>query len=69
MLSAAWGVALIAACLSRVAAAAIERQGSHRLPDLLLGTIVPIVIVLYMLKFSKSYPDRVAHAQGAPSLT
>ena len=69
VLSAAWGVALIAAGLSRVAAATIERQGSHRLPDLLLGTIVPIVIVLYMLKFSKSYPDRVAHAQGAPSLT
>ena len=69
VLSAAWGVALIAAGLSRVAAATIERQGSHRLPDLLLGTIVPIVIVLYMLKFSKSYPDRVAHPQGAPSLT
>jgi hypothetical protein len=69
VLSAAWGVALIAAGLCRVAAAAIGRQGSHRLPELLLGTIVPIVIVLYMLKFSKSYPDSVAHAQGAPSLT
>jgi len=27
-----------------------------------LGTAVPIVIVLYMLKFSTSYPDRVTQA-------
>jgi hypothetical protein len=61
-LSAAWGVAIVGVGVSRIAAAVIERTASHRLPDLLLGTAVPIVIVLYMLKFSKSYPDRVARA-------
>jgi len=30
-----------------------------------LGTAVPIVIVLYMLKFSTSYPDRVTHHEPA----
>ena len=26
-------------------------------------------ITVYMLKFSKTYPDRVTHRQNAPSLT
>jgi hypothetical protein len=42
---------------------------THRLPDLLLGLAVPALITIYMLKFSKSYPDRVTHAQDAPSLS
>jgi hypothetical protein len=46
---------------SRVAAAAINRHTSRRLPELLLGLVVPGAVILYMLKFSKSYPDRVAH--------
>ncbi|HUB22078.1 MAG TPA: hypothetical protein VMA97_06700 [Streptosporangiaceae bacterium] len=61
-LSAAWGVAIVGVGVSRIAAAVIARSAGHRLPDLLLGTAIPIVIVLYMLRFSKSYPDRVAHA-------
>ena len=28
---------------------------------MLLGLVVPGVIIPYMLKFSKSYPDRVTH--------
>jgi hypothetical protein len=61
VLSAAWGAAIVAIGLSRVAAAAVSRSSaSHRLPELLLSLAVPLVIVVYMLKFSKSYPDRVA---------
>jgi hypothetical protein len=61
VLSAGWGVAIFAIGLSRVAAAAINGHTTRRLPELLLGLAVPGVIALYMLKFSKSYPDRVAH--------
>ena len=64
VLSAAWGVAIVAVGASRVAAAVIGRSTSHRLPDLLLGTALPIVIVIYMLKFSKSYPDRVTQGES-----
>ena len=34
-------------------------------PELLLGLAVPVVIILYMLKFSKGYPDRVTHNEPA----
>ena len=64
VLSAAWGAAIVAVGASRVAAAVIGRGTSHRLPDLLLGTAVPIVIVVYMLKFSKSYPDRITQGEA-----
>jgi hypothetical protein len=63
VLSSAWGVALFAAGASRVAAAAVNGHTTRRLPDLLLGLVVPVVIIVYMLKFSKSYPDRVTHAE------
>jgi hypothetical protein len=63
VLSAAWGLAIFAIGLSRVAAAAINGHTTRRLPELLLGLAVPSVILLYMLKFSKSYPDRVTHAE------
>lgn len=60
MLSTAWGAAIFAVGLSRVGAAAIGRHtASHRLPELLLSLVVPVVIVIYVLKFSTSYPDRV----------
>jgi hypothetical protein len=67
VLSAGWGVAIFAVGISRAAAAAINGHTTRRLPELLLGVAVPLVIVLYMLKFSKSYPDRVTHSQPAPS--
>ena len=46
-------------------AAAINGHTTRRLPEILLGLVVPGVIVLYMLKFSKSYPDRVTHHEPA----
>ena len=67
VLSTAWGLAIFAIGLSRVAAAAIDGHTPRRLPETLLGLAVPVVIVIYMLKFSKSYPDRVTHEPaGAP---
>jgi hypothetical protein len=64
VLSAAWGVAIVGIGVSRVAAAAVNGHTTRRLPELLLGLAVPVVIVVYMLKFSKSYPDRVTHEQA-----
>ncbi len=65
VLSAAWGLAIFAVGLSRVAAAAINGHTTRRLPETLLGLVIPILIIVYMLKFSKSYPDRVAHHEPA----
>jgi intracellular septation protein A len=65
VLSAAWGVAIFAVGVSRVLAAAINGHTTHRLPETLLGLIVPAGIIIYMLKFSKSYPDRVTRGASA----
>ena len=67
VLSLGWGAALIGVGVSRLAAVAVNGHTTRRLPDLLLGLAIPAVITTYMLKFSKSYPDRVTHAQDAPS--
>jgi len=64
-LSTAWGLAIVAVGLSRVAAAAIDGHTTRRLPELLLSLAIPIVIVIYMLKFSTSYPDRVTQEPAA----
>jgi hypothetical protein len=56
-----WGVAIFAVGVARVAAAAINGHTTRRLPEILFGLVVPGAIVLCMLKFSKSYPDRVTH--------
>jgi hypothetical protein len=65
VLSTAWGVAIFALGVARVAAAAINGHTTRRLPEILLGLAVPAAIILYMLKFSKSYPDRVTHSEPA----
>jgi hypothetical protein len=65
VLSAGWGAAIVAVGVSRVAAAAINGHTTRRLPELLLGLAVPSLILLYMLRFSKSYPDRVTHHEPA----
>ena len=70
VLSAGWGAAIFAAGASRVAAAAIDGHTTRRLPETILGLVVPVVVIVYMLKFSKSYPDKVTHqepAAGAPA--
>jgi hypothetical protein len=45
-------------------AAAVAGHTTRRLPETLLGLVVPVAIIVYMLKFSKSYPDRVTHEQA-----
>jgi hypothetical protein len=69
VLSTGWGVALCGVGVARLAAAAVNGHTTHRLPDLLLGLAVPALILIYMLRFSKSYPDRVTHQSpaGAPA--
>jgi hypothetical protein len=68
VLSAGWGVAIFAIGLARVAAAALDRHNPHRVLELLVGLGVPLAITVYMLKFSASYPGRVAHdPPGAPA--
>jgi hypothetical protein len=69
VLSTGWGVALCGVGVARLAAAAVNGHTTHRLPDLLLGLAIPALILIYMLRFSKSYPDRVTHQSpaGAPA--
>jgi hypothetical protein len=69
VLSTGWGLAIAGLGVSRLLAALLDQHSSsHRLPDLLLGTAVPIVIIVYMLKFSKSYPERVTgHSTDTPA--
>lgn len=52
VLSLGWGVAIFAVGLSRVTAAAISQHTSRRSPELLLGLIAPVVIILGALTFS-----------------
>jgi hypothetical protein len=65
VLSASWGVAIVGLGASRAAAAVVNEHTTRRLPELLLGLLVPIGIIVYMLKFTNSYPDRVMHRQPA----
>jgi hypothetical protein len=65
VLSIAWGTAIFALGVSRVAAAAINGHTTRRLPETLLGLVVPIVIIVYTLRFTKSYPERVTRTEPA----
>jgi hypothetical protein len=64
VLSIAWGLAIFAVGASRVLAAAVGRHSSHHVIELLFSLAVPLAIVVYMLKFSKSYPDRVTQGSA-----
>lgn len=37
--------------------------------DLLPGTAIPVVIIIYMLKFTTSYPERVSHTETSAPVT
>jgi hypothetical protein len=63
VLSIGWGVAIFALGVSRVLGAALSRGSTGRLPELLFGLVVPAVVILYMLRFSRTYPDRVTHSE------
>jgi hypothetical protein len=64
-----WWAALLGVGVSRVAAVDVNGHTTRRLPDLLLGLAVPALILIYMLRFSKSYPDRVTHQSAAEAPT
>jgi len=62
------GAALVVIGISRVVAAAIkDRPGGHTVLELVFSAVIPVVILIYMLKFSKSYPERVSHTQSQPA--
>jgi hypothetical protein len=62
-LSLAWGASIVVIGVARVLAEAVARHSSgHHLAQILLGAVVPVIVILYMLKFTQSYPERVAHA-------
>ena len=64
-LSLAWGASIVVIGVARVLAEAVARHSSgHHLAQILLGAAVPVIIIVYMLKFTQSYPERVAHAQA-----
>ena len=62
-LSLAWGASIVLIGLSRLAAAAARHSSAHTVAQILLGAAVPVVIIVYMLKFTQSYPERAAHAR------
>ena len=62
-LSLAWGASIVVIGVARVLAEAVARHSSgHHLAEILLGAVVPVIIIVYMLKFTQSYPERVAHS-------
>jgi hypothetical protein len=62
-LSLAWGASIVVIGVARVLAEAVARHSSgHHLAQILLGAAVPVIIIVYMLKFTQSYPERVAHS-------
>jgi hypothetical protein len=68
VLSVGWGLAIVGLGVFRVLAAIIdEHTTSHALPQILLGTVIPLGIIIYMLKFSRQYPDRIAHNDASPA--
>jgi hypothetical protein len=67
VLSLAWGGATVVIGISRIVAAAIKNQGGGHVLQLVFSAAIPVVILIYMLKFSKSYPERVTHSQAQPA--
>lgn len=64
VLSAAWGVAILAMGLSSLVVTVLDAEAvdtsSHHMVDLVFNWVVPIAIIVGMIKFTKSYPDRVS---------
>jgi predicted anti-sigma-YlaC factor YlaD len=65
VLSTGWGIALLGVGASRLVAVAINGHTTRRLPELIFGLAIPAVMLMYMLKFSRTYPDRVTHESAA----
>ena len=71
-LSLAWGVAIVVMGLSSLAVAWLRSRADStsdaNLLDLMLNWVVPIAVIVSMVRFTKSYPDKVrAEARAAGS--
>jgi hypothetical protein len=67
VLSLAWAAAIVIIGLASTAVALLhERAGSKSSPDLLviLNWVVTIAILVFMVRFTAIYPDRVRKAAG-----
>jgi len=69
VLSLGWGVALVGVGVSRLIAVIIEQNstGSHRAIDLVFAAAIPVVILIYMLRLSRAYPEKVTHHDAGPT--
>ncbi|MDT0433631.1 MULTISPECIES: hypothetical protein [Streptomyces] len=61
VLSTAWGVAIVALGVSRILAASLERF--HAI-EVIFGLIVPVWIIVQMVRFTKTYPERVTRGES-----
>jgi len=67
VISAAWGAAMVVIGVLRLVAAVIkDRPGSHNFLELVFSAILPVLILIYMLKFTKSYTERTDQADRQP---
>jgi hypothetical protein len=68
VLSLAWAVAIVIIGLASMAVAAIDERADStsktNLLDLTLNWVVPIGVIVFMLRFTSTYPDRARKAAG-----
>jgi hypothetical protein len=69
VLSLGWGLAILGLGVSRTLAAIIDHHHTHAAVQIILALVVPVVILIYMFKFSKSYPEKVVHEQAPAAAT
>jgi len=63
VLSTGWGAAMVGIGVSRILAAIIkDHPGSRTFVELVFSAIIPVVILIYMFRFSKSYAERAGQA-------
>ena len=68
-LSVAWGVAIVVMGLSSLAVALLHTRADSASDanalDLVLNWVVPIAVLVYMVRFTRTYPDKVQAEAGA----
>lgn len=71
VLSATWGVALIVIGAASLVVTALDAQpgdtGSPYLLDLILNWVVPIAVLVWTIRFTNTYPDRVTAGTPQPA--
>jgi hypothetical protein len=64
VLSMGWGAAIFLLGVSRTIAAAIDLHTTHRAVEIIFSVVVPVAVLVYMFKFSKSYPEQVTKGES-----